>query len=170
MRTLYAVLVACVFGGGAHAESRVVGNWRLQIESDRFTDQTNVVALTLNNGGGLAIRCLQGNLSILVSEARTKYEEGDVFSINLRVDRQPVAERYGTAIGATFIEVNEEMPEIIKQIRDGRELAVRIHGKVSFRTLVFSLANVSRALAPLVKACPLDAAPPKLPGDASESF
>jgi hypothetical protein len=104
------------------------------------------------------MRCLSGNLSLALAQARTKYTEGDTFGVDLRIDRQPVVETSGTAIGSDFIEVVDGAVEIVKEIPEGRELAVRIKGQFSEETLLFQLSKVTPKVAVLVtQPCPLDA-------------
>ena len=66
MRFLAAVLVGCILSGIALADSKMVGGWLLNTETDPFTDQMNVVALRPNNDRAVALRCLQGGLSIAI--------------------------------------------------------------------------------------------------------
>ena len=88
MRTLYAILIAVLIAGGAQAETKRVGQWIVKAERDPFSDQINVFVMTFNNSGGLAFRCLHGDPSIALNQARAKYQEGDEFEIALRVDRR----------------------------------------------------------------------------------
>lgn len=65
----------------------------------------------------------------------------------------------GVAISDKAIEVNDQMTEIMKQILVGRRLAIRIISTTTVDTIVLGLPNVAKVMAPLAKACPLDAAP-----------
>jgi hypothetical protein len=141
-----------------HAETKKIGVWQVNVDLDRFSDRINLVASTLNANGFLAIRCLDGIRSIAVAEARKKYQEGDVFDVQLRVDRQSVLQTTGTVIGDTFIEMANPPSDFMKQIMDGRELALRISGQ-SIITLVFKLAGASQIVPPLLKACPYNIVP-----------
>jgi hypothetical protein len=67
-------------------------------------------------------------------------------------------------VSDAFLEETDEAREIINQMNEGRELAVRIKGEISSATIIFSLAGVSKAIAPLLDACPAKAAPPKALG------
>lgn len=134
MRTIYIVVVSFLIAAGAHAESKAFGDRIVTTDRDRFTDKTNVVAINFTNDGAVAMRCLAGNLSLALTQARTKYTEGDIFGVDLRIDRQPVVETSGTAVGSDFIEVVDGAAEIIKEIPDGHELTVRIRGS-SLKTL-----------------------------------
>jgi hypothetical protein len=156
MRLLWAIFLGALLIGSVHAETKTIGAWIVNTELDRFSDKTNVVAFTINGQGGLGIRCLSGNLTIALTEANTKYQVGDTFGIDLRVDRQPIVTTTGTAISEAIIEVSQPSPEVIKELGDGRELAARISGAVAWNTVVFGLANVSKAIAPVLKACPLN--------------
>ena len=136
----------------------------VNVDRDRFTDKANVVAIHFSNDGAVAMRCLAGKLSLALTQARTKYTEGDVFGVDLRIDRQPVVETSGTAIGSDFIEVVDGAAEIVKEIPDGRELAVRIKGQFSQNTLLFPLSKSTAKVTTFVtEQCPLDATPGTLP-------
>jgi hypothetical protein len=76
MRTIYIVVVSFLIAAGAHAESKAFGDWIVTTDRDRFTDKTNVVAINFTNDGAVAMRCLAGNLSLALTQARTKYTEG----------------------------------------------------------------------------------------------
>jgi hypothetical protein len=164
MRAVCAVLFTVTLVGGAYAESKAFGDWIVNVDRDRFTDKNNVVAIHFSNDGAVAMRCLAGNLSLALTQARTKYTEGDIFGVDLRIDRQPVVETSGTAIGSEFIEVIDGAAEIIKEIPDGRELAVRIKGQVSQNTLLFQLSkSVAKVTAFVTQSCPINAKPETLP-------
>jgi hypothetical protein len=159
MRYVAAVLIGCIVSSIAHAESKTVGGWLLDTETDPFTDQTNVVALRPNNDRAVALRCLQGGLSIAIFPGKS-LKEGDTYEVGLRVDHFEIFQMTGTVIGDRLIEVTDQMPEVIKQIGDGHQLAIRTVG-TSVDTMTFSLANVSKVMTALVKACPLNVAPAK---------
>lgn len=163
MRTLCATLFLFLFvvvGNVAAQTTKVFGNWVVHVYHDRFTDKLNVTALTMKKqGSSTAIRCRDDNLSMTVHEANTQYREGDSFGIALRVDRQPVVETNAIAVNADILEMVDVSPKFISQVRDGRELAMRITGQVSTHELIFSLAGVAKALAPLIAVCPLDTKP-----------
>lgn len=170
MRLLYSILVSFLLTGAAYAKSKTFGDWIVSVDRDRFTDKTNVVAIHFSNDGAVAMRCLAGNLSLALTQARTKYTEGDIFEVDLRIDRQPVVETSGTAIGSDFIEVADGAAEIIKEIPDGRELAVRIRGKFSQNTLLFQLSkNTAKVTAFVTQPCPL-AKKPEMSPEKNEKF
>jgi hypothetical protein len=165
MRTIYIVAVSFLIAAGTHAESKAFGDWIVTTDRDRFTDKTNVVAINFTNDGAVAMRCLAGNLSLALTQARTKYTEGDIFGVDLRIDRQPVVETSGTAVCSDFIEVVDGAAEIIKEIPDGHELTVRIKGKFSQNTILFHLSKAGAKVTSLVaQSCPLDEKPDTAPG------
>lgn len=160
-RIIAAIIIAFVAGGIAHAEFKPVGGgWFLQTEADAFTDQLNVVGMRANKeGSSVGLRCLTSGLSIAILPNGKSLKEGDSYDVSLRVDHQQIFEMTGTAINESFIEVGgDQMSELMKQVRDGQQLAIRTVG-ASVNTMIFSLANVAKVMTPLLKACPLNAAP-----------
>lgn len=143
-------LIACLLSGSpADAQTKSIGRWIVHSE-------TNVVAITNSNlGDGFAVRCLGGDLTLAISEARTSYSEGDTFEIEWRVDRKPITKTKGIAISDGPIEVVDQVVEVIEQLPGARELTVKITSSASAHTLTFSLTNVTKAIAPVLKMCPL---------------
>lgn len=146
-------LIACLLGSGsADAQTKSIGRWTVHSE-------TNIVAVTSSNlGDGFAVRCLGGRLTLAVSEARTGYREGDIFEIEWRVDRKPTTKIKGIATSGGPIEIADQAVELIEQLPGARELTMKITNSASAQTLTFSLTNVTRAIAPVLKMCPLDLA------------
>jgi hypothetical protein len=147
---LPAALAACMLGGWpAGAQTRNVGRWIVHSE-------TNVVALTNNIlGDGFAVRCLEGNLTLAVSEARASYKEGDVLEITWLVDRKPIIQAKGITVSDGLVEIIDQVVELVEQLPGSRELKVKISSAGTARNLMFSLADVTKAIAPALKECPL---------------
>jgi hypothetical protein len=152
---LYGIALACCVFASAQARTTTkVGTWLLLQEQDVMTDQPNIVATTFNNGGsGFAVRCLHGNKSVAVSEARTRYKEGDTFSVQLRVDRNEVAEVEMTAVADNLLAIDEFDPDFLVQLSSGKQLAVRVTGATSTSTFTFPISGTMRAISPVLQAC-----------------
>jgi hypothetical protein len=143
----------------ADYEQRVVGNWITSAKEDRFGDGGTFVAITGEGDVGLAVRCLQKNLSIGVLEIGDDpkpIEKGDLFKFKFRVDAQPVIEAAGMAISDRLIQVETEKATV-KAIRDGRETAMRIEDSRGVTsTHIFDTTGARRAFADLSRECPID--------------
>ena len=99
------------------------------------------------------MRCIEKALTLGIGETTGKYKVGDKFYIKLRVDKQPVLELTGVALNVSLIQVRAT-PEIVRSIRDGKEIAVRqesIQGVSSITT--FNTKGNAKAFARLTKEC-----------------
>jgi hypothetical protein len=107
---------------------KVVGDWLVSEKEDRFEDGGTFFAFTGDGAGHLfAVRCIEKALTLGIGQidnATRKYQVGDKFYIKLRVDKQPVLELTGVAVNESFIQV-DATAEIVRSIRDGKEIAVR---------------------------------------------
>ena len=134
---------------------KLVGNWLVSENEDRFGDGGTFLALTGDGmGNGFGVRCIEKALSLVIGEEKDrKYKVGDKFYIKLRVDKQPVLELTGVALNVSLIQVRAT-PEIVRSIRDGKEIAVRqesIQGVSSITT--FNTKGNAKAFARLTKEC-----------------
>ncbi|MFA6265968.1 MAG: hypothetical protein WC670_09680 [Pseudolabrys sp.] len=155
-RCLY-VSVGCLLlsASAAVAASKVIGNWMVNIEADRFSDSTmNVVAITSGKSGGiLAVRCLGGDLSIALGGP--KFDTGDKFLIKFRTDKRPVVDTIAVAVSETFVEV-DTTKEMVREMLTAKEYAVRIIGASSNDFIFNAGSGAPKALAEVAKACPLE--------------
>lgn len=140
-------------------ERRIVGNWLTSAKEDRFGDGGTFTAATADGRVGLVVRCIQKELSIGMIDMgadQKPLKKGDVFELKFRVDTLPVAKAYGEAISDRLIQVVTEKG-LVKSIRDGREVAVRIEDVRTVSQMhVFPLSGAPRAFADLTRECPLD--------------
>ena len=135
------------------------GAWEVSIEPDRFGDKSNVVAMMFKEGEMLAVRCLQSHLSIAFGVVallqRGPYREGDTFDIKFRVDREPIAAVQAVVLNANAMQL-ATTSVMVREIMDGREVALRITGATATSDHVFQAGRAKEALAEVVKECPLD--------------
>jgi hypothetical protein len=150
-----AALAAWAMTSASHAQQpKIIGNWMLTVEADRFSDaNTKVIAVTMNSAGDvLAVRCLSGQISFALGGER--YKEGDQFDIKYRPDKLAIVETTGTALNEKMMEV-ETSAEMVRSMLEAKEYAFRIMG-ASSRDVVFKAgAGAAKALAEVTKACPL---------------
>lgn len=149
--TACILLIACV--GAANAQQpKIVGNWAVQVTPDRFGDGDNVVAITAQNGVAFAVRCLSGDLSGAIMPGE-KLTEGDLFSVKLRADRQPIYETFGKAIGQNIMQIVTE-DSFITQAAGAREIAVRVQTASGTSVQwIFNSAGSTAAIGAVVRAC-----------------
>ncbi|MCW5693095.1 MAG: hypothetical protein KIT48_12090 [Pseudolabrys sp.] len=155
--TSVASALAVVLGHPALAAPKVIGNWLLTVEADRFSDAaTNVIALTEGTGGDgvLAVRCLRGNLSIALGG--TKFDTGDKFLVKFRADKNIVIDTTGTALSETIMQL-DTTHEMVRQMLTAKEYAFRVIG-TSSKDFVFRAGRgAAKVLGEVTKPCPLSA-------------
>jgi len=136
----------------ADPRRQVIGNWFVTSDADRFGDGVTVVALNVQDANSIALRCLQGELSLAMLG---KYAQGDLFQVKFRVDRWDVIDTVGFAISDSVLQIMTS-PQMVRQMMSGSEYALRVTGTTSTRDYVFRAGAAARALVPVVKACPLE--------------
>lgn len=148
---LAAVLMT--FTTAAPAAQRVVGDWLVTVEADRFSDANKtVVALTVSDDGVLAVRCLSSRLSLALLG---KYRTGDIFIVKFRADRHDIIDTKAAAISDEVMEIHTP-PEMVRQMLSAKEYAFRVIG-VARSDFVFRAGRgASRAIGEVTKACPLE--------------
>jgi hypothetical protein len=137
---------------------KLVGNWLVSENEDRFEGGGVFLALTRDGMGNVfVVRCIENTLDFVIGEekgnATRKYKVRDIFYIKLRVDKRPILELTGVAVNEGLIQVNATA-EIVRSIRDGKEIAVRqesIQGVSSITT--FNTKGNAKAFARLTKEC-----------------
>ena len=89
-----AIILACP----AHA-----AGWSVEKnEEDPFdTSKSTFIAATLNSNGMLAIRCLQGTISLLVGSGPSNASAGDTINLEVVADRKGVREEDAEVLTAT---------------------------------------------------------------------
>jgi hypothetical protein len=160
MRTILAFAVAAIAAATAAApaagESRSVGDWRLHIERDHFSDRANMIAVATSNEwrSGLSVRCLSGRLSVALAELDRAFpfDAGAVFDVMIRPDRGAVFATAAVALSDQLIEV-EPKAGLVRAIVPASEIAVRIKTPNMSVDRVFRVRGAGEALAPVIAAC-----------------
>jgi len=139
---------------------KLVGNWVVSEKEDRFEDGGTFFAMTFDGAGNFfAVRCIEKTLTLGIGQedsATRRYKVGDKVYIKLRVDKQPILELTGVALLETLIQV-DATAEIVRSIRDGKEIAVRqksIQDDTTIsNTTIFNTKGNAKAFARLTKEC-----------------
>ncbi|OKO69887.1 hypothetical protein [Bradyrhizobium sp. NAS96.2] len=158
---LLAAVIALIAAMPARADyqNRLIGNWLVSAEEDRFGDGGTFIALTGKDGVGLGVRCLRKVLSVGIvdmSPDPKPLDRGAKYSFSFRVDKSPVVETEGIAISERLIQVKTEK-SLVKNIRDGKETAVKIVDPYGTSSVsIFKTTGAPKAFADLSKECPLD--------------
>jgi hypothetical protein len=139
----------------ADYEGKLIGNWLTSAKEDRFGDGGTFTAMTIDDGLIFGLRCIQKDLTFGV--AQKDLVVGERFIFKFRVDRNDVFMEIGRAISDGLIQVTTT-PDLIRQMRTGKELAVRIESESNTSTHVLKLRGSNRAFEDIVKACPLEEA------------
>ena len=151
-RVVAAALAALLMAGAAGAQERkqVIGNWMVTVEQDRFGDGSRAIAMTVQSGNILALRCLQKKMSLALLG---KYKPGDIYVIKFRVDRADVVDTVGMAISDEVLQI-ETTPQMVRQMSTGKEYALRVAGDHGSQDFVFRAGTAQKALVPVIAACP----------------
>ncbi len=146
-------------GGATHAQS-MVDAWLVTGEPDRFGDGGTYVAATAARDGApyiFGVRCIHKEWSLALVDSSLDPKpltEGDIFQFKLRVDREPIIETPGIAINDRVIQF-VAADDVLKEILDGRELAIRVQTKAGTSLdMVFKVGKARKALAQHLKECP----------------
>lgn len=146
----------CTTGAArADYEDRLIGNWITNAKEDRFGEGGTFTAFTIRDGQMFGLRCIEKELSFGVVDKDLTV--GDVFVFKFRVDRNDVFTEIGRAINKRLIQITTS-PALIRQMRAGKELAVRKESDSSASTFILKLRGSNRAFEDIVKACPLEQA------------
>jgi hypothetical protein len=140
--------------------NRMVGNWLINTDRDRFSGDDKIVAMTMDQGAMLAVRCMQKTFTLALRDPNTAGElkEGDLFEIKFKADENPVIDTIGDAINSEVIEI-AATPEMQKELLSAKEYAFRVSTSAGTQfDRVIRAGVASRALVDVVKACPLPAA------------
>lgn len=144
------------------AAQKVVGDWLVQIEADRFGDGGTDVAMTASatTAVAFAVRCIRREWSLAVLDLSSDpkpLKSGSAFAFKFRVDQNVVVKGYGAAVNERLIQLETET-NLVSQILKGKELAMRLERPDGATIdMVFPISSAPRALASHLKDCP----PPK---------
>jgi hypothetical protein len=149
---LVAVSSACVLS--AHAEQRIIGNWLLIVEPDRFSGGNTVVATTAQADGLFAVRCIQQIFTLAVTvPGAERFNAGDPFKIKFKADANPVVETTGDAVNESIVEIIVT-PDIRQTLAAAKEYALRVTTPAGTQFDSLFAAGDHRALSEALKACP----------------
>jgi hypothetical protein len=151
--------IAAAAPARADYQNRLIGNWHVSAEEDRFGDGGTFIAVTGDGGIGLAVRCLRKDLSIGIldmSPDPNPLTRGDRFNFSFRVDKTPIVEAEGVAISERLIELKTEK-SLVNSIRAGKETAVKLTDAYGTSSVhIFTTTGAAKAFADLSKECPLN--------------
>lgn len=158
-KALVTAALCFAISGAQAQEVKQVGTWMVQTQKDRFTDNTNVMALTINNGGALAVRCLSPGrhvtLAIKNPELVKDLTAGERFLVSFKGGKSPVLNTLADAVGTDMLEVF-----VTKAMRPtlltADEYAFRFQSKDEQFDVIFDAGTASKALPPVFTACPPD--------------
>jgi len=153
------IAAACALAiSGAHAqEPKQVGSWLVNTEKDRFTDDINIIAATLNNGGVLAVRCLSPGRVVTIAIRHPQLVKdltpGERFAVQYKGGKGPVLLTLAEAVGSDMLEVfvsKAMRPTLLT----ADEYAFRFRAPNEQFDVIFSAGTASKALPPVLNACP----------------
>ncbi len=162
MKRIVLAALACAAVTSAQAEPvrKIVGNWIVSSEEDRFGEGGTYVAMTLDDtANAFGVRCIERQLTLALMPGTATdepLEKGQQFSIKLRTDKGPVQDLKGGAINARLIQM-EATPELVRMVRGGKETALRYETeRGTSRTLVFTTRDNAKAFARVASECKVD--------------
>ena len=131
-----------------------VGNFRVSIEKDPFGDADKYIAITIQKGSAMAIRCLGGELSLsffVSSRAR----EGDDAEVKLRIDEGKIETFDGGVVGSTVSGANIQAGDgrFIAKMANAKQLAMKYSIKGVGSTYTYELRGIDKVVAGARKAC-----------------
>jgi hypothetical protein len=157
---VFVAVVLCFAISGAEAqEVKQVGTWMVQMQKDRFTDTTNVIAMTINSGGVLALRCLSPGRHVTVAIRHPDLVKDltprERFLVSYKGGKSPVRNTLADAVGSDMLEVF-----VTKAMRPtfltANEYAFRFQSKNEQFDVIFDAGTASNALPAVFNACPPD--------------
>src|SRR4051794_33572919 len=96
------ILLASAAQPAMAQQKQRIGNFTVTTEKDRFGQGATAIALTVERGYMLGVRCLQQELSVAIGDASLvlshKWQAGESFQIKFRADAKGVLERSAQAI------------------------------------------------------------------------
>lgn len=145
----------------AQETKRQIGAWEVSVEKDRFNSgSTKVIAILMQGGNAVAVRCFPKGLSVAVGEllfGQGRFDEGMVFSVKFRADDKKIITTDGLGLSDKFIQIDSG-PEIVSQMLNAKEYAFRLGYKAVTFDMVFKAGKGAReALGMVIKECPIPA-------------
>lgn len=107
VRTIMASVILAATCVSAPAQGiRMVGDWGVQSDQDRFSGATNVVAIRVVGARGFLLRCLDGKLSFAVKDFAAPFAgENDLIRVEFRADKNEVIGTLGEALDDMTAEI-----------------------------------------------------------------
>jgi hypothetical protein len=127
----FALMLVLAAGHASAQQPKQVGTWFVQTDKDRFTDDTTVIAMTMNNGGILAVRCLSPGRFVTIAIRHPVVKDltpGENFLVDYKGGKSPVLHTMADAVGTDMLEVfvtKEMRPTLFT----ADEYAFRFHSK-----------------------------------------
>jgi hypothetical protein len=104
-----ALMLVLAAGQASAQQPKQVGTWVVQTQKDRFTDDLTVIALTMNNGGVLAVRCLSPGRYVTIAIRHPGLVKdltpGERFIVDYKGGKSPVLHTLADAVGTDMLEV-----------------------------------------------------------------
>jgi hypothetical protein len=153
------IIVATAISLGASRvnaqQPKQIGNWLVNIEKDRFTEDTNVIAIAAEHGSILAVRCLQHKLTIAIRDPLliSGHSAGDLFAVSFKGGNHAVAKTMADAVDPSMIEIMVTN-EIRQDLLTSNEYAFRFMSALNSFDMIFQAGDARRALQPVLNACP----------------
>jgi hypothetical protein len=150
-------LLACLTIPAQAKEPKLVGTWLVTTDKDRFTGDPSMMAITIQDGAILAVRCLQRRLTMAVRDAGVigDLTPGTVFVVKFKGGTHAVMDTVGDAPAADMIEI-AVTDEMRNALTTSAELAFRFTSDTQQFDLVFQAGTAARSLPPIIDACPTD--------------
>ncbi|WP_018388619.1 hypothetical protein [Ancylobacter sp. FA202] len=141
---------------GADEIKKRFGTWEVSIDKDRFNGESKVIALSMQQGDAVAVRCFPPEVSVVVGELSLgagRFEEGMEFDVRFRADEGEIIEATGVALSDKIIQVEESRP-MAEAIKKAKEFAFRLSFRGVTFDKVFKTGKGGQALGEVFKACP----------------
>ena len=152
---MLAILIAVMPALGDRARGETIGNFAVQFDVDRFTSKPEVIAVTSNAYGTLALRCLAGERSVAIGDASLEMSPGEVLAVKFRADKKPASEISATALNAHLAQVGSVgSAMVLGELLGASEIAFRITSQTETHDLVFELQSTTDAVRAVYDACP----------------
>jgi len=160
MRGFAALAFCAAFATPAAAEDKVVGDWLISTEKDRFSTasgSTKTIAARSSGDNLLGVRCFPDGISLMLVDLRggiSQYTQGANAIIKFRADDKSVIEAIGGATSNNAMQLSNGR-EMLNQMLGAKEYAFRIIYQGVTSDVIFSAGKGAKAaLETISKACP----------------
>lgn len=148
--------IALVVASGAVAQTKkeMLGNFLVQSEEDRFTNEPTVLGIAFGQGGALGLKCSNKELSLFLMDPKSEhdFEKGEVYEIKQRVDKNAVEDVKGVSIDGRMLQLLLP-PELLTQMATAKEIAYRVDMGVKRADIVVPLKQAHLVVGRIKKAC-----------------